>query len=69
MVRFWKTVIMMVGLFCVTLGLVSFFDALIHQDNSIVTLVSIVGFGGIGIALLSVANTLKYAIIDDSIGK
>lgn len=69
MIRFWKTVLILVGFGALVLGMVSILDSVVHNDYSLTSVISIIGFTGCGLILLSVANQLKYAIMDYEIGR
>lgn len=77
MVKFFWSIVFGLGLWSLFFGLVSFGDtvwffadqvstwAQLWDKLNVIDLVSVVGFCGVGIVLLSVANTLKHSIGDD----
>jgi|JYMV01.1.fsa_nt_gi hypothetical protein len=66
-IRIFKTIALTIGLVITLLGLTALFDSVMHSDYSMVSIVSIVGFLGIGLILLSVADSLKFALMDSEI--
>jgi hypothetical protein len=66
-IRIFKTIALTIGLVITLLGLTALFDSLMNSDYSMVSIVSIVGFLGIGLILLSVADSLKFALMDSEI--
>lgn len=59
MLKIWIGVLFLVGGLSTLLGSVSLFDSIINNDYSIASIVSILGFGGVGAIMLITSYSLK----------
>ena len=66
-IRTFKTIVNVIGLSATLLGAVALMDSVMHSAYGIVSFVSVIGYMGIGIALLIIGKQLNYSLMDAEI--
>ena len=66
-IRTFKTIVNVIGLSATLLGAVALMDSVMHSAYGIVSIVSVIGYMGVGITLLIVGKQLNYALMDAEI--